>query len=217
MEQEDAQGVDVGLRACGSSPEEFGGHERRRPGQRRARLSQVVEPAHQAEIGQLGPAVRSQEDVCRLDVAVDQSRIVGGAQGEHDFSGKLRGPARLEGALAYQGFAQREPARDILHLDEVEAFDAAEVVDRDDVRVEQVGGRSGLGPELLADLRLLHNQPGIHHFQGTVTSQTQMPGLENTGHRALAQHRLHSILAHSPADQRVDVITSRSFLLWPRT
>ena len=107
VEQEDAQGVDVGLRAGGRSAEQLGRHERGRPGQGRTALGQVVEPAHQSEIGQLGAAVGRQEDVGRLDVAVNQPRIMGGAQRQHDLPGQRRGPPRLERPLAHQRFAQR--------------------------------------------------------------------------------------------------------------
>ena len=70
------------------------------------------------------------------------------------------GPSRTSVSL------RLTPARDVLHLDEVIAPVAPQVVDRHDVRVDQVGDRPGLGPELLADLRLPGDQARVHHLDG---------------------------------------------------
>ena len=61
---------------------------------------------------------------------------------------------RIERTFVDQGIAQRPPARDVFHLDEMMAVRAPQVVDRHDVGMQQVRRRAGLGPELLANPRL---------------------------------------------------------------
>ena len=113
------------------------------------------------------------------------------------------GTQRLERALAHQRFTQGQPARNVLHLDEMKSVQTSEIMDRDDVRVDQVRGGPRLGPELLANSRLFDIQRRVHDLERAVPPELEMPRLVNPGHRSPADDRLDLILADLPAEQRV--------------
>src|SRR5581483_7942374 len=82
----------------------------------------------------------------------------------------------------------------VLHDDEVRAFLFAPVVDRDDVRVVQVGGRAGLAAEAL-DERAVRCELGEKHLDG------HRSGEEDLGHAA-ASEVLHDLIATVVNTQR---------------
>ncbi len=72
---------------------------------------------------------------------------------------------------------------------------AAKVMDRNHVGMQQVGGRPGLGPELVAKPRLPLNQARVHDLERAGPPETKMLGLEYPGHRPAAQHRIDPVLS----------------------
>ena len=78
---------------------------------------------------------------------------------------------------------------------------AAQIVDRDYVRMQQVCGRSRLGPELFPKPRLTRDQSRIHDLEGARPSQAQVLCLEHPSHRAAAQHRVDPVLTDPASDQ----------------
>ncbi len=138
-------------------------HEAGSSGQGRAPQGEVFDPPDQTEIRQLGLSVRSHEHIGRLDVAMDQSRVVGGPQGQHDLPGQI-GAAPARAGLAAPYLAQRLTAGYIFHLDEMEPLGVPRLwtVPREDAP----GWRPrGFRPELLAEARLFFAPIRIHHLQ----------------------------------------------------
>jgi hypothetical protein len=99
-----------------------------------------------AEVGDHHAAVAAQQDVRRLDVAVDDARMVGRGQRVCGLSDDRHGLRRFERALLVEPLTQRRPAHE-LHHDGLDAVVAARVVDRHDRRVRQPGGRDCFGAE----------------------------------------------------------------------
>ena len=192
MEEQHADRVDVGSRAGGSTLEELGRHEGRRAGQGGAPLGQVFEPTDQPEIRQLRVALGRDQHIRRLDVPMDQSRLVRRTEGQDHLARQDRGAGRFERTLANQGLPQGLAPGDILHLDEMVAVDASQVVDRHDVRMEQVGSRTGLRPELLSVRRVLTDLIGIQDLQAQCRCRPRCFALYTQAIEPVAEHRLRS-------------------------
>ena len=94
------------------------------------------------------------------------------------------GAQRLERALANERLAQSQPAWHIFHLDEVKAVEASEIMDRDDVRMDQIRGCPRLGPELVANSRLFDVKGRVHDLESAVAPEPEMPRFVDPGHRA---------------------------------
>ena len=157
-------------------------HEGGGAGQGGASLCEVIESSHEPEVSELGPAVRGQEDIGGFDVAVDESGVVCGLDAQPDLLGKDGGAEGLEWSLADQRFPQGEPAWHIFHFNVMKAVQASQVMNGHDMRVDQVGGRSGLGPELLTDSRLFKVERRIHDLQRAVAAQSQVTRFVDAGH-----------------------------------
>ena len=107
--------------------------------------------ARDPEVGHLHDALRVDDDVVRLDVAVDDAVSVRVAQRSEDLARVGdRDRDRAEAARADE-LLQR-PSLDVLHDDEVRAVGLAAVEDRDDVRVREAGGVRRLAAEPLDEL-----------------------------------------------------------------
>ena len=100
------------------------------------------------EVGHLHLAVAGDENVAGLDITVDEAVAVGEPEGGGDIGRYVGGPVGMERAVGADDLGQA-PTLDVLHDDEVGALLLAPVVDADDVRVVQVGGRLGLPSESL--------------------------------------------------------------------
>ena len=137
MERDRPEGVDVGRRTHSCTFELFGGRVVRRA-QVPLRLGQRStggEVPDEPEVGEVGaPAIPGQQDVARLDVAVDQAGPVGDVERighlAHDRSHCLH---RKDALLVDPGL--EVAALDESHGDVQVALVLAGVVDRDDVRV----------------------------------------------------------------------------------
>ena len=107
-----------------------------------------LERARDAEVGDLDGAALAEEDVLRLDVAVDEAALVRERQPVRDRDGELdRAPQR-------QRARADDQVLEVLALDELEDDVLAPAVlaavdDGDDVRVRELRDRARLVPEAL--------------------------------------------------------------------
>ena len=141
----------VGLRALGLLGREVrrGAHDRAGLGE--VRLGGRVHGPGDAEVGDLHLAVRTDQDVGRLDVAVGEPGLVGEPERGGDLGGDLGGLLGGEPLVGLQDLGERATLH-VLHRDEVGAFVLAPVVDVDDVGVAEVGGGLGLAAEALDEV-----------------------------------------------------------------
>ena len=191
--------------AGGDPLEQLGGHEGGGAGERDAREQQFAAVPDEAEVGELGLARRRQQDVGGLDVAVDQPRGVRRPEPEDDLADQGRGADRLEGPLADQRLLEAHAAGDVLHLDVVVTPVVPQVMDGHHVRMDQVGHGAGLGPESLADLRLLRHEAGVHHLDRARPPQAQVLAPVDPPHRPPADDLAEPVLAERPLGQVVDL------------
>lgn len=107
-----------------------------------------------AEIGDLDPPAAGQDDVRRLDVAMDDAVLVAvlqpGEQPRHDHRHLIR-----RQRLPRQQPGTERGALDVLHDDVGELFGLAVVVDADDVGTVQPSGGLGLAAETAAERGVL--------------------------------------------------------------
>ena len=190
------EGVEVGPVVHRAEPlaQLLGGHVGQRPGGRHV-PQQVLLHDGDAEVGQVGPPLRVDQDVRRLDVPVDEPRLVGVAQGVGDLG-------HDPGDLPVVGAAGLDPRRQVGALDPLADDEAgralaAHVVDGDDVRVPQPGHLAGL------DAALVHLALGdrpVHpgHLHGDDPLQ---PGVEAPVHPPEAAHADQGVEPVAVADQ----------------
>ncbi len=118
-------------------------------------LQRIVQELRQAEVEHFDVPVVAQHDVLRLDVAVDDARLVGrpeSARHADTDAEHLTDAQLMLGDLFAQGRAV-----DVLRGDEMRPIDFADVVDGDDVRVIQCRGGAGLALKA-ADALLVHGE-----------------------------------------------------------
>ncbi len=163
----------------------LGRHVRRRPHDgARGRLANVVELLGQTEVGDFGRAVLRQQDVGRLQVAVNDAFVVRCLHGAGQRLQQACGlPCRQRGAveLPVQAAAGTE-----LQGEEGPAVVLADLVDLDDVRVLEAGDGLGLGAET-CQLRLAGVAAGQDHLEGDDAAQLDVPRLVDDTHATLAE------------------------------
>ena len=146
LEQQHAERVDVGA----SVGDALGHQLRRQVGDgahqhaaRRRRRGRRADRASQAEVGHLDLAAWVDQDVLRLDVAVDDARLVRRGDRLEDLLQQGEGSARRQRRLVADQVAQGMTSGDVLHREEQRAVVVALVVDGHDVRVCQAGPPPG--------------------------------------------------------------------------
>ncbi len=77
----------------------------------------------------------------------------------------------------------------------------ADLVDRDDVRVVESGGREGLQPEPAHAVLVVRETSG-QQLEGHVAMEALVVGEEDLTHAALADPIDHAVTADQPADRR---------------
>ena len=157
LERDAGEGVLVGPRVERLPHRLLGGHVGRGPhhGPRRGETRDRVGAPGEAEVGEERPAPGIEEDVPRLDVAVEDPLRVGVVEGGRDRGEpghRLRGRHRT-----LDPFLQRAPrdeghdeVRDLLPLERRRP----EIVDGEDVRVLEPGHETGLAEEALGKGRV---------------------------------------------------------------
>ncbi len=159
----------------------------------------------QPEVGDLDPAVVGDQHVLRLDVAVDQPRPVGRAEGrEHRLHQRQR-PLRRHRALLDDGVPQGV-AGDQLHHDEQGAVDGlvlALVVDRHDVGVRQSGGRPRLAHEPGSE-GFIVAEAGVHDLDRHRAVEPEVGAFVDAGHAPSGDPGADPVAAvEHPADHGV--------------
>jgi len=163
-------------------------------GQRRAR----GQAFRQAEVAEPVVALLDQ-DVRRLDVAVDQAGRVRGVQRRTHLRGDARDLGRLLGALIAQQGADIGPAHQ-LHRDVERALDVAGVVDRDDVGMVERGGQPRFAHETLAEVA---GQARREQLERHGPPQMHVLGAVDDAHPAAAEHVLDAVARDLGAGRKV--------------
>ena len=143
----------------------------------------------QAEVEQLD-AVRRQEHVRRLQVAMDDAAAVEGGQGRQDPEGHRHrvGDAHR---TAVQPIGERL-ALEQLHRDEEAGRVLADFVDLADVGMVDARRGARLAPE--APARRLVGRQRRHHLDGDRAPEALVAGLVHHAHAALAQAAAHRVV-----------------------
>ena len=204
LEEEDAGCVDVGP-AIGLAPLDL---LRRQVGDRaddhplRDALAVRLDRSREAEVGDLHATVIRDQDVLRLDVAVDEA---GGMRGRQRLEHGIEEDERLRGGqrpVLPEDVAQGA-ARHVLHRQVDQPVVLALVVHRDDVAVGQPGGRLGL-PLEPRDEGLVVREVGMHDLEGDDPVEPQVERLVDRRHAAAGKQGEHPITAvDGRADERV--------------
>ena len=148
----------------------------------------VLYPPGESEVGDLWGTVSRKQDVCRLQISVDDSTLVGCVDGL-SHRGKEHG-----GLTACQGrsgkLLGKAPTFDIFHGEVRPAIEVADRVDLYDVAVPK--GRLRLGP---AQETFQFLRPSMwssqEHLQCDVSLETMIPGFVHDAHAAAADHFLN--------------------------
>src|SRR5579863_2647014 len=96
----------------------------------------------EAEIENFGVAAFGHEDVCGLDIAVNDAFGVGGVEGVRDFDSQVEEQVQLHGTASDE--VLQSLAFEALHGDEGASVFFADVVDGADVGMVESGGGLGL-------------------------------------------------------------------------
>ena len=144
-----------------------------------------LQPLDQPEVGDLRRPVAGQEDVRRLDVAVDDPTAVGHVHGPGQ---RLDDPRRVLDGLRFAG----DPLRQAASLEELQreirqAVVLADLEDLDDVGVVDGGDGAGLGLEASQVVRSCTGA-GLDHLQRDQALEPEVPRLVHDPHAAGAQH-----------------------------
>ncbi len=137
------------------------------------------------------------EDVGRLDVAVDEPGDVRGVEGGGDLAADVEHPVGAEAALLAQDRGEVRPG-DVLHGDVEQAVDLARVVDRDDVGMRERGGDARLAQEALAEVRVV-GQIGRDDLQRGAAAQGLVLGQVDDAHAAPTDAVLDPVPGHDVA------------------
>ncbi len=140
-----------------------------------------------AKIGYFYPPIRGDQDVLRLDVAVDETSLVRRADGGTDLDGN--GQSALDGERsAFEDQLLEIAALDVLHDDVMTVAILANVVDADNVRMVQVGRRLGFAVETRQE-SLIVCASLIQHLDSHRAPQHDVLSPVDCSHAALAHDR----------------------------
>jgi hypothetical protein len=104
----------------------------------------------EAEVGDLGGAADSEQDVRRLQVAMDDAGVVRGFESAADLPGEPHGARHRQLLLTLQDGREVVPLH-VGHRDVLDALDLAEVVNAHDVLVRNLAREQQLVLEALFD------------------------------------------------------------------
>jgi hypothetical protein len=151
-----------------------------------ARLGHLLLPgeAGDAEVADAQPVALVEQQVGRLDVAVDDARGVGGVEPGGRLAQPAQGALRLDLLAAAQHVGDRAAAHE-LHDHEGAPVVLGDVVDRHDVRVRgEAGGGARLALEALAGTLVLAEVLG-EDLDGDGAVEQLVVGFPDTGHPAV--------------------------------
>ena len=159
-----------------------------------------VEELGQAEIQELGVAVPGDHDVVRLDIAVEDARLVGFGQAFGDLESDVHRTEQIE--LAVGDEPRNGPAVDVFHGDERRPAILVDVVDLGDGRMGEGCGGPGFGQKTRPPVGVGH-ELGSQNLDGHGPTQPRIPGEIDDAHSASADQALDPIVLQRPADQGI--------------
>ncbi len=190
----------------------FRAHVRRRAdrdadlGEGRRRLRGGSQSFADAEVGHDGvPFV--QQDVLRLDVAMHDVVPVRVGEGVCHLGGDANRVIDRQRAVVQQPITKR-PALHDRHHEVQESVGFARVMEGQNVRVVQPGGKTDLPNEALAPERLRHT--GLQHLERHVAVMPQVARQIHRGHAAGAELAIHAIAPTERRRQMDDLGAHRS-------
>ena len=144
-----------------------------------------------AEVEELGDHLAAgeavEEDVARLDVAVDDPLVVRQREGAGHVADRRQHVERPEGAGALEDGVERV-AREQLHHQEGRAvLGVADVEHVDDARVADAPADAGLGEEALDGGGILGGDAGSHHLDGDLAAEGVVDRSPDDSHPALPE------------------------------
>ena len=190
-----AQGVDVGAAVAVAARAEllggrvFGGAAD--AATRGGEFIVAVEPFGQAEVAQFHAAGRVDQDVARLDVAVDEAGFVNPVDDSRQLEDRLRGLGGREHALGLEPLGQGATGHELGHQHRIGTADV-EVVQPHERGIVQARQRVGLERETLPVAVLA--QPGVEHLHGD-GALGRVGGQEDYAEAAVAEFALHGVTA----------------------
>jgi hypothetical protein len=147
-----------------------------------------------AEVGdQRAAGAGLQQDVVRLDVAVDDAAAVRVGERPGDLAQHARGVGRRKGTARAEPLAERL-AGDVAHDEEDEAARRADAMDGDDVRVREPGGGARLAHEAVARGGGA-GEGRREHLEGDVAVELHVAREVDDAHPAAAELALEGVLA----------------------
>ncbi len=148
------------------------------------------------EVRDAGAAVLVDEDVLRLQVAVDDPLAMGEARCAQDLAGEV--DRVLGGHPTLDELLQLRPV-DVLHRDEVGVAELAAIEDADDVRVLEAGRGLGLAAEALDELLVLR-EAVVQHLDRDVAIEFVVVRQPDVGHASRAELVLDhvALVDHGP-------------------
>ena len=142
-----------------------------------------------AKVGQHRAAVFAEQDILRLDIAMNNAAMVRVVQGFGDGAGhrhRLFQRQTLADALLQRAAGQ------ILHRQIINALVRGDVVDRDDMRIAELGDDPAFPQETLGEF-FISGQNRLDDFQRDMTMQRLLQGEIDNRHAALAEFALNLI------------------------
>src|SRR5207249_1610804 len=124
---------------------------------------------------QTNAALVDEEDVVRLDIAMDYPLAVRVHQGQHNLCAQLHAGLERQDSFGAQTLAQRLPLK-ILHDEKrAELRVNAVIVNRDDVRISELADQLGLALEAQVELGF-SAQLGIDELDGNLAVEARIGG-----------------------------------------
>ena len=154
----------------------------------------------QAEIEDAQPPAGRDDDVARFQVAVNDAGVVRGPDGVRDLEREFDGVPDRQPAARNQ-VAERQPVHE-LHDDEVRAFVRRDVIHRDDVRVVERRGGTGLAEEPFPAVRV-RRVPRGQELDRDEPLQAGVARLVDDAHAPFAQLFEDLVVEKLLSDQRI--------------
>src|SRR3712207_495041 len=149
--------------------------------------------ARDAEVGDLRAPLGVDDDVVRLEVAVDHAALVGEARGAQHLDDEVDRADRVQRRLVGGDLLERAPLQ-VLHRDVRRPVPLAAVEDADDVGVLQPGGARRLAAEALHELLVLGEAP-MQELERDVAPELLVDRAVDVGHPARPDAVLDAVAA----------------------
>ena len=164
------------------------------------------EDADEAEVEDLrdlGVAVRLEDHVPGLEVAVDELVFVRGAEPLGDRAHDVGGPGGRKRPVLSERAGECPPRQVLHHHEQKTLVGRAEVGYRDDVGVLDARQRAALADEALRE-GLVRREFAVHHLDGEVLIQVAVRGPVDARHPAGSEELRDGVAADRPPDERID-------------